>query len=110
MLTGLASPRSRPPICRRMTGSDELLARLQRALGGRYRIERELSRGGMGQLFLATEPSLGREVVVKLLPPELASDLSVARFQRSSSSPCDSSIRTSFRCSPAARRMGCCTT
>lgn len=36
----------------------------------------------MSRLFLATEPSLGRDVVVKLLPPELASEVSAARFQR----------------------------
>jgi len=65
-----------------MTDTNDLTARLQRALGDRYRIERELGGGGMSRLFLATEPSLGREVVVKLLPPELASEVSAARFQR----------------------------
>src|SRR5262249_51228916 len=57
-------------------------ARLQRALGDRYRIEREIGGGGMSRLFLAIEPSLGREVVVKVLPPDLASEVSAARFQR----------------------------
>ena len=33
-------------------------------------------------LFLATERSLDRQVVVKILPPELASEVSAARFQR----------------------------
>ena len=65
-----------------MTEASDLTARLQRALGDRYRIEREIGGGGMSRLFLATEPSLGREVVVKLLPPELASEVSAARFQR----------------------------
>jgi serine/threonine-protein kinase len=65
-----------------MTDASDLTARLQRALGDRYRIERELGGGGMSRLFLANEPSLGREVVVKLLPPELASEVSAARFQR----------------------------
>jgi len=65
-----------------MTDERDLTARLQRAVGDRYRIEREIGGGGMSRLFLAREPSLGREVVVKLLPPELASDVSAARCQR----------------------------
>ena len=65
-----------------MTDASELTARLQRALGDRYTIQREIGGGGMSRLFLASEPSLGREVVVKLLPPELASEVSAARFQR----------------------------
>jgi eukaryotic-like serine/threonine-protein kinase len=71
----------RAPILAEMTDAD-LTSRLQRALGDRYTIERELGGGGMSRLFLAREPSLGREVVVKLLPPELSSDMSAARFQR----------------------------
>ncbi len=56
--------------------------RLQAALGDAYRVERELTRGGMSQLFLATESSLNRQVVVKVLPPEFASEVSAARFQQ----------------------------
>lgn len=55
---------------------------LQVALGDSYSVERELARGGMSRLFLATERALDRQVVVKLLPPELASELSAQRFQR----------------------------
>jgi serine/threonine-protein kinase len=51
-------------------------------LGDAYRIERELGGGGMSRLFLATEASLRRQVVIKLLPPEFASDVSSARFQQ----------------------------
>jgi serine/threonine-protein kinase len=36
----------------------------------------------MSRLFLATERALDRKVVVKLLPPELASELGALRFQR----------------------------
>lgn len=55
---------------------------LQSALGDAYVIERELAPGGMSRLFLASERSLERKVVIKLLPPELVSEVSAARFQR----------------------------
>ena len=55
---------------------------LQLALGESYRIERELAAGGMSRLFLAAERSLQRPVVVKLLPPELSSEVSAERFRR----------------------------
>ncbi len=59
----------------------DLLVRLQAAVGDRYRIERELH-GGMSRLFLAEERSLERQVVIKVLPPEFANEVSAARFQR----------------------------
>jgi serine/threonine protein kinase/tetratricopeptide (TPR) repeat protein len=61
---------------------NELQDRLQQALGDAYRVERELARGGMSRLFLATEASLNRNVVIKLLPPEMASEVSAARFKK----------------------------
>ncbi len=60
----------------------DLLARLQSALGDAYRIEKELGGGGMSRLFLATEASLHRQVVIKLLPPEFTSEVSAARFKQ----------------------------
>ena len=36
----------------------------------------------MSRLFLATEASLNRRVVIKLLPPDLASEVSAARFKQ----------------------------
>ncbi len=60
----------------------ELVARLQTALGDAYRVEKEIGGGGMSRVFLATEVSLHRQVVIKLLPPELASEVSQARFRQ----------------------------
>ena len=52
-------------------------------LGGRYRIERELGRGGMAKVFLGTDTVLGRTVAVKVLAPQYADDDSfVQRFRR----------------------------
>ncbi|MFL5580456.1 MAG: protein kinase domain-containing protein [Gemmatimonadaceae bacterium] len=60
----------------------ELTDVLQEILGYDYRLERELPGGGMSRLFLATERSLDRRVVVKVLPPELVCEAMVARFKR----------------------------
>jgi eukaryotic-like serine/threonine-protein kinase len=59
-----------------------LPARLQAALGDAYVLERELGGGGMSRLFVATERSLNRQVVIKVLPPELAGEVSAARFKK----------------------------
>jgi eukaryotic-like serine/threonine-protein kinase len=59
-----------------------LSERLQSTLGGAYVLERELGGGGMSRVFVATETALGRRVVVKVLPPELAAGLSSERFAR----------------------------
>src|ERR671938_1675253 len=60
----------------------DLRSRLQRTLGKGYTVERELGGGGMSGVFVATEVALGRRVVVKVLPPELAAEVSAGRFRR----------------------------
>ncbi len=47
---------------------------LDRALAGRYVLERRLGRGGSGVVFLARELRLDRPVAIKLLPPPQAVD------------------------------------
>jgi len=60
----------------------DLSTRLQATLGEKYRIERELGGGGMSRVFLALETALGRRVVIKVLPPELAAGVNTDRFRR----------------------------
>ncbi|HEX9610804.1 MAG TPA: serine/threonine-protein kinase [Gemmatimonadales bacterium] len=55
-----------------MTAPDRLFLDFQSAVAGRYSLERELGRGGMGVVYLAREVRLDRPVAIKLLPPTLA--------------------------------------
>jgi serine/threonine protein kinase len=55
---------------------------LQEALGANYQLERELAGGGMSRVFVAVDRQLGRKVVVKVLPPELAAGVNRERFRR----------------------------
>ena len=48
-----------------------------------YEVRAPLGKGGMGEVFLATDTKLGRDVALKLLPADFANDPErVARFQR----------------------------
>ncbi len=60
----------------------DLVGRLKSALGDTYRIERELGGGGMSRVFLAQETELGRQVVIKVLPPEMSAGVNIDRFRR----------------------------
>lgn len=55
---------------------------LQQALGDGYRIDREIGGGGMSRVFVATDTMLAREIVVKVLPPELTAGVNTERFRR----------------------------
>ena len=58
----------------------ERIDRLNTALEGRYRIERELGEGGMAMVYLAEDVKHGRKVAVKVLRPELAAVVGAERF------------------------------
>jgi serine/threonine-protein kinase len=54
-----------------------------RLIAGRYRVERRLGNGGMAEVFLARDATLGRLVAVKVLHERFADDEQfVARFHR----------------------------
>src|SRR5262249_9227705 len=54
---------------------------------GAYEILAPLGAGGMGEVYRARDPRLGREVAVKVLPSDLASDASrMRRFERATPS------------------------
>ncbi|MBI3982112.1 MAG: protein kinase [Gemmatimonadetes bacterium] len=58
----------------------EVLGRLSSALSERYRIERELGRGGMATVYLAHDLRHDRPVAIKLFLPELSAVIGAERF------------------------------
>ena len=60
------------------TSSDKVPKRL-----GGYKLDRQLGKGGMGTVYLATQVSLDRQVAIKILKPSLTQNPSfVSRFVR----------------------------
>jgi serine/threonine-protein kinase len=55
---------------------------LTTALTGRYTVERELGRGGMATVYLASDEKHSRPVAIKVLRPELAASVDAGRFLR----------------------------
>ncbi len=60
----------------------DLREQLQQTLGDAYTLERELEGGGMSRVFVAEDTTLGRKVVIKVLPPEVAAAVSLDRFKQ----------------------------
>jgi serine/threonine-protein kinase len=56
------------------------LNRLNEALAGRYRIERELGQGGMATVHLARDLRHDRMVALKVMRPELLAVIGAGRF------------------------------
>jgi serine/threonine-protein kinase len=59
-----------------------LQKRMTAALADRYRFERELGQGGMAIVYLARDLRHDRNVAVKVLRPELGSEIGADRFLR----------------------------
>ena len=68
----------RPPV----PGDADIAERLGRALGDRYSISQLIGRGGSAVVFLAEERKHARQVVLKVLDPEVAKLWGPERFQR----------------------------
>ena len=62
--------------------ADPLGAALQIAVGAQYEVGRLLGRGGMGAVFLAREPTLERNVAIKVLPSDRTASTDRERFRR----------------------------
>ena len=60
----------------------DLREQLERGLADRYRLERELGRGGMATVYLAEDLKHGRRVALKVLRSELIPTLGAERFHR----------------------------
>lgn len=58
-----------------------------RVFDGRYQVARKIGTGGMANVYLATDSTLGRDVAIKVLNPNYAADGQfVERFMREASS------------------------
>jgi TolB-like protein len=56
---------------------------MRRVLAGRYRLDKELGRGGMSVVYRSRDLETNREVAIKLLSPQLARDpIALLRFRR----------------------------
>jgi eukaryotic-like serine/threonine-protein kinase len=62
--------------------SDTQLRQLATALADRYRVLREIARGGMATVYLADDLKHRRQVAIKVLEPELSAALGHDRFLR----------------------------
>ncbi len=63
-----------------MSDATDPITRLNAALEGRYRIEREIGEGGMAVVYLAEDLRHERKVALKVLKPELAAVVGAERF------------------------------
>src|SRR5438128_326404 len=66
----------------RRDGVRDVARLIQDGLGGTYKLEREVGRGGMATVFLAHDIKHDRSVALKVLHPDVAAALGAERFLR----------------------------
>jgi len=72
-----------PEVRARPDAPDALITALRQATGNRYRVLRRLGSGGMADVFLAEQETLGRPLVLKVMHAHLARDPEMReRFRR----------------------------
>jgi len=77
------TPGDQPPALIKTLGSPAHILSEGSLVAGKYRIIKEIGRGGMGEVYLALDTTLGRKVALKILPPEFSSDKDrLKRFQK----------------------------
>jgi len=76
------APFGAPPYAAPLAPDARFREALAAALAPTLAVERELEGGGMARVFVAREVALGRRVVVKVLPPDLAAGVNRERFRR----------------------------
>jgi hypothetical protein len=62
-------------------GTPLVVVPMTRMLGGRYRLDRRIGRGGMGTVYAALDATLNRHVAAKVLREEFAGPEAAERFQ-----------------------------
>ncbi len=77
---GTLLPSGSFPCCGIDDPMTDPIARLNAALEGRYRVEREIGEGGMATVYLAEDLRHERKVALKVLKPELAAVVGAERF------------------------------
>src|SRR5205823_13430017 len=81
--TDVRDPAATPAASLDDVGVAKLTRLLREETAGEYEIEREIARGGMGVVYLATEIQLRRRVAIKVLPPTLTfGEAAIQRFRR----------------------------
>ncbi len=63
-----------------MSDPSDPISRLNAALEGRYKIERQIGEGGMATFYLAEDLRHERQVALKVMKAELAAVVSAERF------------------------------